>query len=117
MRFCQTYQFLRKVGVRNYKRQVIMEWGADGGISKTRAIKDAIRESANYPIFWKFVGLGGRNYGILENLDDFNDRAIDNTDFFPIDDFKRISDDVLYDKLLTEFPSWLSEAKRKSIIN
>ncbi|MBD3707674.1 VWA domain-containing protein [Enterobacter hormaechei] len=30
----------------------------DGGISKTRAIKDAIRRSANYPIFWKFVGLG-----------------------------------------------------------
>ncbi|WP_311231206.1 VWA domain-containing protein, partial [Escherichia coli] len=25
----------------------------DGGISKTRAIKDAIRRSANYPIFWK----------------------------------------------------------------
>ncbi len=30
----------------------------DGGISKTRAIKDAIRRSANYPIFWKFVGFG-----------------------------------------------------------
>lgn len=29
----------------------------DGGISKTRAIKDAIRRSANHPIFWKFVGL------------------------------------------------------------
>ena len=42
---------------------------------------------------------------------------IDNTDFFPIDDFKRMSDDILYDKLLTEFAGWLSEAKRKSIIN
>lgn len=31
----------------------------DGGISKTRTIKDAIRRFANYPIFWKFVGLGG----------------------------------------------------------
>ena len=37
----------------------------DGGISKTRAIKDAIRRSANYPIFWKFVG-GGSSYGILK---------------------------------------------------
>ena len=27
----------------------------DGGISKTREIKEAIRRSANYPVFWKFV--------------------------------------------------------------
>ena len=99
------------------KEPVYIVFITDGGISKTRAIKEAIRESANYPIFWKFVGLGGRNYGILENLDDFTDRVIDNTDFFPIDDFKRMSDDILYDKLLTEFAGWLSEAKRKSIIN
>ncbi|WP_283797806.1 VWA domain-containing protein [Klebsiella pneumoniae] len=36
----------------------------DGGIRKTREIKEAIRRSANYPVFWKFVGLGGSNYGI-----------------------------------------------------
>lgn len=88
----------------------------DGGISKTRAIKDAIRESADYPIFWKFVGLGGHNYGILEELDDFTDCRLDNTDFFPIDDFRTVADDVLYDKLLTEFSGWLAEAKRQSII-
>jgi len=98
------------------KEPVYIVFITDGGISKTRAIKEAIRESANYPIFWKFVGLGGRNYGILENLDDFTDRVIDNTDFFPIDDFKSMSDDVLYDNLLTEFAGWLSEAKRKLII-
>lgn len=99
------------------KEPVYIVFITDGGISKTRAIKEAIRESANYPIFWKFVGLGGSNYGILENLDDFTDRLIDNTDFFPIDDFQRVSDEVLYDKLLTEFSGWLSEAKRKSIIS
>lgn len=99
------------------KEPVYIVFITDGGISKTRAIKEAIRESANYPIFWKFVGLGGSNYGILENLDDFTDRLIDNTDFFPIDDFQRVSDEVLYDKLLTEFSGWLSEAKRKSVIS
>jgi stress response protein SCP2 len=99
------------------KEPVYIVFITDGGISKTRAIKEAIRESANYPIFWKFVGLGGSNYGILENLDDFTGRLIDNTDFFPIDDFQGISDEVLYDKLLTEFSGWLSEAKRKSIIS
>jgi len=98
------------------KEPVFVVFITDGGINQTRAIKEAIRESANYPIFWKFVGLGGRNYGILENLDDFKDRLLDNTDFFPIDDFATISDEVLYDKLLTEFSPWINETKKKGLI-
>lgn len=84
----------------------------DGGISKTRAIKDAIRRSANYPIFWKFVGLGGSNYGVLKNLDDFTDRRVDNTHFFAMDDFGAISDEELYDNLLQEFRLWIDEVKK-----
>lgn len=88
----------------------------DGGISKTSAIKAIIKESANSPIFWKFVGLGGANYGILEKLDTFTDRAIDNTHFFAIDDFSSVPDSELYDRLLTEFGDWLAEAKQKGIM-
>lgn len=88
----------------------------DGGISKTRAIKDAIRRSANYPIFWKFVGLGGSSYGILKNLDDFTDRRTDNTHFFAMDDFGSISDEKLYDNLLEEFRPWIDEIKRLNIL-
>ena len=88
----------------------------DGGISKTRAIKDAIRRSANYPIFWKFVGLGGSSYGILKNLDDFTDRRVDNTHFFAMDDFGSISDEKLYDNLLEEFRPWIDETKRLGIL-
>ncbi|QUG74902.1 tellurium resistance protein TerF [Erwinia sp. E602] len=87
----------------------------DGGISKTRAIKEAIRRSANYPIFWKFVGLGGSNYGILEELDRFTDRRIDNTHFFAIDDVASLPDERLYDLLLEEFKTWLDEAKADRI--
>lgn len=83
----------------------------DGGISKTRAIKEAIRRSANYPIFWKFVGLGGSNYGILENLDNFTDRRVDNSNFFAIDNFASLSEDKLYDLLLEEFRDWYDAAK------
>lgn len=83
----------------------------DGGISKTRQIKEAIRRSANYPIFWKFVGLGGSNYGILENLDDFSDRRVDNSNFFAIDDFAKMSSERLYDLLLEEFRQWYDAAK------
>jgi len=87
----------------------------DGGISKTRQIKEAIRRSANYPIFWKFVGLGGSNYGILENLDNFSDRRVDNTNFFAIDDFASMSSERLYDLLLEEFRQWYDAAKADRI--
>ncbi len=98
------------------KEPVFVVFITDGGINQTRAIKDLIRESAHHTIFWKFVGLGGRNYGILEKLDDFTDRLVDNTDFFPIDDFKTVPDNVLYDQLLTEFGTWLKAAKDKHIL-
>lgn len=83
----------------------------DGGTSKTRDIKEAIRRSANYPIFWKFVGLGGSNYGILDKLDTFSDRRVDNSNFFPIDNFATVKDEVLYEKLLEEFKDLLEQAK------
>lgn len=88
----------------------------DGGISKTREIKEAIRRSANYPIFWKFVGLEGSNYGILEKLDTFSDRRIDNSNFFAIDNFATVKDEVLYEQLLEEFKDWLEQGKIAGIL-
>ncbi|HHT0095027.1 TPA: VWA domain-containing protein, partial [Raoultella planticola] len=75
-----------------------------------------IRRSANYPIFWKFVGLGGSNYGILEKLDTFSDRRIDNSNFFAIDNFATVKDEVLYEQLLEEFKDWLEQAKIAGIL-
>lgn len=98
------------------KLPVFVVFITDGGISKTEAIKEVIRHSANYPIFWKFVGLGGAGYGILENLDDFTDRRIDNTDFFALDDFATVSDATLYDQLLEEFRAWHDGAKKLNIL-
>lgn len=101
---------------RESKTPVYIVFITDGGINKTRAIKDAIRRSANYPIFWKFVGLGGSNYGILKNLDDFTDRKIDNTHFFAMDDFASVGDDKLFDQLLEEFRTWHEEARVLNIL-
>ncbi|MGL5336472.1 MAG: vWA domain-containing protein [Enterovibrio sp.] len=98
------------------KEPVFVVFITDGGISKTKAIKELIKGSAHYPIFWKFVGLSGRNYGILEKLDDLKDRVVDNTDFFPIDDFRSISDEALYDKLLREFSGWLTNIKKMGML-
>ncbi|QBH96368.1 tellurium resistance protein TerF [Limnobaculum zhutongyuii] len=102
---------------KNSDMPVYIVFITDGGISKTRAIKDAIRRSANYPIFWKFVGLGGSNYGILEKLDNFTDRLLDNTNFFSIDNFASMTDESIYDLLLEEFSDWHQIAKEKGIIS
>jgi len=101
---------------RDSPQPVFVVFITDGGISKTRQIKEAIRESAQLPIFWKYVGLGGSNYGILEKLDSFTDRLVDNTHFFPIDNYDSITDEHLYDMLLTEFRDWLDVARQKRIL-
>ena len=73
-------------------------------------------EAAKLPIFWQFVGLGGRNYGILENLDDMTGRVVDNCNFFALDDLSDMSEEALYENLLEEFPEWLKKAKSKGIL-
>lgn len=75
-----------------------------------------ITESSTKNLFWQFVGLGQANYGILEKLDDMTGRFIDNADFFALDDISKISDEELYDRLLTEFPGWIKEARAKGIL-
>lgn len=89
---------------------------SDGGVGKSKEIESIIRESSSQPVFWKFVGLGGNNYGVLDRLDNLQGRIVDNADFFPIDDFKKVDDTVLYDRLLNEFDSWLKAIKSKGIL-
>lgn len=89
---------------------------SDGGIYETKKIKKLLIEAAHYPIFWQFVGIGGSNYGILEELDEMDGRIVDNANFFSIDNINSLSDESLYEKLLNEFPIWLKEASSKGII-
>lgn len=89
---------------------------SDGGVGSSEEIKKVLIEASKFPIFWQFVGLGGSNYGVLEDLDTMSGRAIDNANFFHVDDLARISDDQLYDRLLNEFPAWLRAAKDAGIL-
>ena len=85
----------------------------DGAISYD--VKPVIEKASKLPIFWQFVGVGGYDYGILEELDNMTGRFIDNANFFALDDFKKVSNSELYSRLLNEFPSWLKKAKSKGI--
>lgn len=101
---------------RNSKMPAYVLFVTDGGIREKAAIKKLITEASEYPIFWQFMGVGGKNYSILENLDTMEGRIVDNANFFAIDDFDEISNEELYDRLLREFPVWLKEATSKGIV-
>ena len=89
---------------------------SDGGVSDNRGITKVMTEAAKLPIFWQFVGLGGRVYGILKKLDDMTGRVIDNCNFFELDDLDDISEEALYENMLEEFPVWLKEAREIGLI-
>ena len=89
---------------------------SDGGKYKKGPIKKLLIKNSSKPIFWQFVGIGGSDYGILEELDTMEKRVVDNANFFAIDNIDALSDEELYQKLLNEFPKWLKEAKDKNII-
>jgi len=75
-----------------------------------------IKSVSNKHHFWQFVGLGSESFYFLEKLDTLPGRIIDNANFFSVNDISKLSDEHLYDKLLSEFPSWLKEAKSKGIV-
>lgn len=96
---------------------VLIIFVSDGGVSQNSKIKQLLTDAARLPIFWQFVGIGGRNYGVLEKLDTLSGRIVDNCGFFALDDLNSVSEQVLYDRLLSEFPLWHQAAKAKNIVN
>jgi stress response protein SCP2 len=100
----------------NTRLPVLVIFISDGGVSQNKVIKQLLTDAASLPIFWQFVGIGGRNYGVLEKLDTMTGRVVDNCGFFALDDLNSINEQELYDRLLSEFPLWLKEAKNKHIL-
>ena len=95
---------------------VLILFFSDGGVGNRAKIEKLIRDSAQYPLFWKFIGLGRANYGVLEELDDLQGRIVDNADFFALDDINRVSDEQLYDRIFEELTTWLQAVRQKGIL-
>ena len=89
---------------------------SDGGIYRSAEIERILRDAASLPIFWQFIGLGNADYGVLETLDTLAGRVVDNAGFFAVDDIDRIGDEELYERLLTEFPLWLTAARNAGVL-
>lgn len=125
---------MRAVGIQNEEQKAIADVRAmvaadpqpvptlvlffsDGGVYRNREIEEQLRAAVTEPIFWQFVGLGRAGFGVLERFDTLPGRLVDNVGFFAVDKIDKISDSDLYDRLLSEFPSWTREARRHRIIN
>ncbi|MCH5643281.1 VWA domain-containing protein [Gordonia sp. ABSL49_1] len=124
---------MRNLGIGNEEQKVIADVRAlvakdpqpvptlvlffsDGGVYRNKEIEDQLRSAVTEPIFWQFVGLGRANFGILEKFDTLPGRLVDNVGFFAVDNIDKLPDEELYDRLLSEFPSWVAEAKRHRIL-
>lgn len=97
-------------------KPVLVLFFTDGGFRKKVPISQLMRAASTAPVFWQFVGVGKANYGVLEQLDDMEGRTVDNAGFFALDDIDQVSDDELYQRLLSEFPDWLRAAKAANIL-
>ncbi|MGW0575975.1 VWA domain-containing protein [Streptomyces sp. NPDC002920] len=124
---------MRTVGIQNEEQKAIAEVRAyvrenpaavptlvlffsDGGVYRDAAIERELREAVEEPVFWQFVGLGRANYGVLERFDTLPGRRVDNVGFFAVDDIATVPDPELYDRLLSEFPAWITAAGRAGIL-
>lgn len=87
--------------------------GDNGDKSKTEEI---VRDASNKGVFWQFVGVGYESFSFLQKLDDLKGRFLDNADFFQLNDINKVSDEDLFNRLLTEFPAWIKEARNKNLI-
>lgn len=107
---------IRHFSKSNDKTPVYIIFLSDGGVHDNKRITQLITQAAKLPIFWQFIGLAGRNYGILEKLDDMKGRVVDNCSFFALDDLHEITEEALYERMMAEFPDWLKAAKKAGIL-
>ncbi|MFV2117900.1 VWA domain-containing protein [Streptomyces sp. Act-28] len=96
----------------------------DGGPDNRPLAEKYVCKAARLPMFWQFVGFGdprGSRFDFLRRLDELpvpERRPVDNAGFFLAGkDPRRVPDDVLYDRLVGEFPAWLAAARAQGIVD
>jgi hypothetical protein len=95
----------------------------DGGPTSKFAAERYVCKAARLPLFWQFIGFGDpddNEFAFLRRLDDLavpRHRIVDNAGYFPAGrDPRTVGDDLLYDRLLQEFPSWLASARTAQVL-
>ncbi|MGY1620452.1 VWA domain-containing protein [Geodermatophilus sp. SYSU D00691] len=94
----------------------------DGAPSDKAVATKQIRAASYEPIFWQFMGIGSPGeFTYLQRLDDLGRRYTDNADFFSVSEKdlmgrRPIADDVLFDRLMNEYPDWLRRAQAQRLL-
>ncbi|MGK7904783.1 MAG: VWA domain-containing protein [Hormoscilla sp.] len=107
----------------------------DGATFDEQITERQLKWSSYEPIFWQYMaigksrrdikkgGLGGlvakafaSNFTFLERLDEMRGRYLDNANFFSVEDPESISDDELYELLMSEYPTWVKLAQNKDLL-
>ncbi|MFI5981144.1 VWA domain-containing protein [Streptomyces sp. NPDC051555] len=95
----------------------------DGGPLNKAAAERHLCKAARLPLFWQFVGFGNTRstqFDFLRKLDELpvpRARVVDNAGYFHAgEDPRAVPDAQLYDRLVSEFPSWLAAARTAGIV-
>lgn len=91
----------------------------DGECMDRNETLELIKDASAYGIFWQFIGISDSGYNdmaTLKKLDTMTDRVVDNANFYNVGEIQKMSDESLFDILMTEFPQWYAEALEKGII-
>lgn len=110
-----------RVEVRPDSVPVYVMFLTDGAPSDKAVATRQIRSASYEPIFWQFMGIGDDRFEYLQRLDDLDRRFTDNADFFSVSDDELIgrnpiSDDVLFERMMTEYPDWLKRARQSGML-
>jgi hypothetical protein len=114
---------------------VLVMFVTDGDTLDKEETEQQLISSSYEPIFWQFMAIGKSHKDIkqrgvlgwlmkelvgdfrfLEHLDTMKGRFVDNANFFSVTDPSEISNDELYELLMTEYPQWLKEIKNKTLV-
>ncbi|WP_432010622.1 vWA domain-containing protein [Streptomyces cucumeris] len=92
----------------------------DGSPTSKTAAEHVLCTAARLPIFWQFIGFGHDEFRFLRRLDELpvpDRRVVDNAGFFAAGvSPKSLTDEGLYDRLLGEFPQWLTAARDAGVV-
>ncbi|MDX3310250.1 vWA domain-containing protein [Streptomyces sp. NPDC054884] len=105
------------------REPALVVFQTDGGPINKLAAERYLCKASKLPLFWQFIGFGDRGskqFDFLRKLDELPvpaKRAVDNAGFFHAGpDPRKVSDADLYDRLVREFPQWLTAARAQGIV-
>lgn len=92
----------------------------DGSPESRTEAQQVLCEAASRPLFWQFIGFGDDEFRFLKKLDELpvpTKRVVDNAGFFEAGPEPRaMTDGLLYDRLMEEFPDWIAAAAAAGIL-